>query len=56
MIGATLKARLNARLMRSGQDAGYELDLASQVTALYLTLTNSSSLILNNRLFYRENN
>ncbi|WP_462411574.1 DoxX family protein [Neobacillus sp. Marseille-QA0830] len=50
MIGAILKVKLSVGLLGNGQMAGYELDLAFLVIAVYLTM-NGSKLLSIHQLF-----
>lgn len=50
MLVAILKVKLAAGFLGNGQGAGYELDLALMVMALYLALGGSSFLSLDSKL------
>ncbi|WP_318502980.1 DoxX family protein [Bacillus sp. T3] len=54
MIGAILKVKLSLGLLGNGQMAGYELDLAFLVMAVYLVITDSKFLSVN-QLFSQKN-
>lgn len=54
MIGATLKVKLSLGLLGNGQMAGYELDLALMVIAVYLGI-NGSNLLSVNQLISKKN-
>ncbi|MDQ1004638.1 putative oxidoreductase [Neobacillus niacini] len=54
MIGATLKAKLAIGLLGNGQMAGYELDLAFLVIAVYLVINGSKLFSLSKLLFHRD--
>lgn len=54
MIGAILKVKLSLGLLGNGQMAGYELDLALLAMAVYLTITDSKFLSVN-QLFSQKN-
>lgn len=56
MIGATLKVKLAVGLLGNGQMAGYELDLAFMVMALYLAINGSSLLSLGQLIFHKNSN
>ncbi|MFP5113850.1 DoxX family protein [Bacillaceae bacterium C204] len=51
MVGAILKVKLAAGFMGNGQGAGFELDLAFAVMAVYLFLNSKSVLSLDSKLF-----
>lgn len=53
MIGAILKVKLSVGLLGNGQMAGYELDLAFLVIALYLAI-NGSKLLSIDQLFSKK--
>lgn len=52
---ATIKVKLAGGFLGNGQMAGYELDLALMVIAIYLALTNKSLFALDNVLFQSKN-
>lgn len=52
---ATNKVKLAGGFLGNGQMAGYELDLALMVIAIYLALTNKSLFALDNVLFQSKN-
>jgi putative oxidoreductase len=54
MIGAILKVKLAAGFMGNGQSAGFELDLAFAVMAVYLFLNSKSALSLDSKLFSKN--
>jgi putative oxidoreductase len=54
MIGATLKVKLAAGFMGNGQGAGYELDLAFAVIAVFLILQSNSVFSLDSKLLYKN--
>lgn len=47
MIGAILKVKLSVGLLGNGQTAGYELDLAFLAMAVYLAISGSKLLSIN---------
>lgn len=47
MIGAILKVKISLGLLGNGQMAGYELDLAFLAMAVYLVITDSKLLSIN---------
>lgn len=53
MIGAILKVKLSVGLLGNGQMAGYELDLAFLAMAVYLVITDSKLLSIN-QLFNQQ--
>lgn len=53
LVGAVLTAKLSAGLLGNGQSAGYELDLAFIVIALYLAVAGRTGLSLDAALFGR---
>jgi putative oxidoreductase len=55
MIGAILKVKLAAGFMGNGQGAGFELDLAFAVMAVFLFLNSKSALSLDSKLFSKNN-
>lgn len=54
MIGATLKVKLAIGLLGNGQMAGYELDLAFLVIAVYLVINGSKLFSVSKLLFHRD--
>jgi uncharacterized membrane protein YphA (DoxX/SURF4 family) len=56
MISATIKVKLSAGFMGSGQGAGYELDIAYAVIALFLFLNWKTSLSLDALIVKRSDN
>ncbi|MEH7331765.1 DoxX family protein [Neobacillus drentensis] len=54
MIGAILKVKLAAGFMGNGQGAGYELDLAFAVMAVFLFLNSNSTFSLDSKLFAKN--
>lgn len=54
MIGATLKVKLSLGLLGNGQMAGYELDLAFLVIAIYLAINGSKLLSVGQFIFRKE--
>ncbi|WP_026564134.1 DoxX family protein [Bacillus sp. UNC41MFS5] len=54
MIGAILKVKLAAGFMGKGQGAGFELDLAFAVMAVFLFLNSKSALSLDSKLFSKN--
>ncbi|WP_223590267.1 DoxX family protein [Neobacillus bataviensis] len=54
MMGAILKVKLAAGFMGNGQGAGYELDLAFAVMAVFLFLNSNSTLSLDSKLFAKN--
>lgn len=56
MISATIKVKLSAGFMGSGQGAGYELDIAYAVIALFLFLNWKTSLSLDALIVKRTDN
>lgn len=52
---ATIKVKLAGGFLGNGLMAGYELDLALMVIAIYLALTNKSLFALDNVLFQSKN-
>lgn len=54
LIGAIFTAKLSAGLMGNGQSAGYELDLAFMVIALYLAVADRTRWSLDHLLFGRK--
>jgi uncharacterized membrane protein YphA (DoxX/SURF4 family) len=56
MISATIKVKLSAGFMGSGQGAGYELDIAYAVIALFLFLNWKTSLSLDSLIVKRTDN
>ena len=51
MIGAIVKVKIAAGFMGNGQGAGYELDLAFAVMAVFLFLNSNTILSLDSKLF-----
>jgi putative oxidoreductase len=51
MVVATFKVKLAGGFLGNGQGAGFELDLALLAMAVFLVVTNKSSLALDNVLF-----
>ncbi|MBS4174529.1 DoxX family protein [Bacillus sp. FJAT-49736] len=56
MIGAILTAKLSVGLLGNGQMAGYELDLGFMAIAIYLTITGSNLLSINQLIFQKRTN
>lgn len=56
MIGAIIKVKFAAGFMGDGQGAGYELDIAFAVIALFLFLNSKSSFSLDSKLFSHKAN
>jgi putative oxidoreductase len=54
MIGAIWKVKLAAGFMGNGQGAGFELDLAFAVMAVYIFLNSNSALSLDSKLFSKN--
>jgi len=54
MIGAILKVKLAAGFMGNGQGAGFELDLAFAVMAVFLFLNSKSALSLDSKIFSKN--
>lgn len=54
MIGAILKVKLSLGLLGNGQMAGYEFDLALLAMAVFLVITDSKFLSIN-QLFSQKN-
>lgn len=54
LLGAIFTAKLPAGLLGNGQSAGYELDLAFIMIALYLAVANQTSWSVDNLLFNKE--
>ncbi len=54
MIGAILKVNLSVGLLGNGQMAGYELDLAFLAIAVYLAITDSKFLSINQLFSQKE--
>ncbi|MEH7374582.1 DoxX family protein [Neobacillus drentensis] len=54
MIGAIWKVKLAAGFMGNGQGAGFELDLAFAVMAVYILLNSNSALSLDSKLFSKN--
>ncbi|SMQ84576.1 Uncharacterized membrane protein YphA, DoxX/SURF4 family [Bacillus sp. OV166] len=54
MIGAIWKVKLAAGFMGNGQGAGFELDLAFAVMAVYIFLNSTSALSLDSKLFSKK--
>jgi putative oxidoreductase len=54
MIGAIWKVKLAAGFMGNGQGAGFELDLAFAVMAVFLFLNSNSALALDSKLFSKN--
>ncbi|MFD1775028.1 DoxX family protein [Paenibacillus rhizophilus] len=55
LVGAVFTAKLSAGLLGNGQSAGYELDLAFILIALYLAVAGRTGLSLDSALFDKEN-
>ncbi|NSL50823.1 DoxX family protein [Calidifontibacillus erzurumensis] len=55
MIGATFKVKLAAGFLGNGQGAGYELDLALLVMAIFI-LINGSKLYALDQIFFKSQN
>lgn len=53
LIGAVVTAKLPAGLLGNGQSAGYELDIAFILIALYLAVAGQTGLSLDRALFHR---
>ncbi|MDT3426421.1 putative membrane protein YphA (DoxX/SURF4 family) [Paenibacillus forsythiae] len=53
LLGAIFTAKLPAGLLGNGQSAGYELDLAYILIALYLAVAGSTGLSLDRVLFHK---
>lgn len=56
MLGAIVKVKLAAGFMGNGQGAGYELDLAFAVMAVFLVLNSNTTLALDSKLFSKNHN
>lgn len=56
MIGAIITAKLPLGLLGNGQMAGYELDVAFLAMAIYLAISGSTLLSLNQVLFKQNAN
>ncbi|MGM0924069.1 MAG: DoxX family protein [Bacillota bacterium] len=56
MIGATLKVKFSVGLLGNGQMAGFELDLAFLVIALYLVINGSKVLSVSQLIFNKDSN
>ncbi len=56
MLGAIVKVKLAAGFMGNGQGAGYELDLAFAVMAVFLVLNSNTTLSLDSKLFSKNHN
>ncbi|PGY11896.1 DoxX family protein [Bacillus sp. AFS031507] len=54
MIGAIWKVKLAAGFMGNGQGAGFELDLAFAVMAVYIFLNSTSALSLDSKLLSKK--
>ncbi len=54
LLGAIFTVKLSAGLMGNGQMAGYELDLAFILVALYLAVSNNTGFSLDQLLFRRK--
>ncbi|WP_322903171.1 DoxX family protein [Paenibacillus campi] len=54
LLGAIFTVKLSAGLMGNGQMAGYELDLAFILVALYLAVSNNTGFSLDQMLFRRK--
>ncbi|MEH7378641.1 DoxX family protein [Neobacillus drentensis] len=54
MIGAILKVKLSVGLLGNGQMAGYELDLAFLVMAVYLAINGSKLLSVSDLIFQKD--
>ncbi|MCM3729464.1 DoxX family protein [Neobacillus cucumis] len=54
MIGAIVKVKIAAGFMGNGQGAGYELDLAFAVMAVFLFLNSNATLSLDSKLFSKD--
>ncbi|WP_141432755.1 DoxX family protein [Bacillus sp. 03113] len=55
MLGAIIKVKMGAGFLGNGQGAGYELDLAYGVIAIFLILNPKSSFSLDHVLFTKKN-
>ncbi|BCG59103.1 DoxX family protein [Paenibacillus sp. URB8-2] len=55
LVGAVFTAKLSAGLLGNGQSAGYELDLAFILIALYLAVAGRTGLSLDSALFDKGN-
>ncbi|WP_102346128.1 DoxX family protein [Bacillus sp. Marseille-P3661] len=56
MIGAILKVKLSVGLLGNGQMAGYELDLAFMAMAIFLAITGSKFLSINQLFSQKDSN
>jgi putative oxidoreductase len=56
MIGAILKVKLSVGLLGNSQMAGYELDLAFLVIAIYLVINGSKVLSVSQLIFHKDSN
>lgn len=54
MIGATLKVKLALGLLGNGQMAGYELDIAFLVIAIFLAINGSSFASIGHLIFKKD--
>jgi putative oxidoreductase len=54
MIGAILKVKLSVGLLGNGQMAGYELDLAFLAMAVYLAISGSKLLSINQLFSHKD--
>ena len=54
MLGAIFTGKLSAGFLGDGQMAGYELELALLAMAIFLTIANSTSFSLGNKIFHSE--
>ena len=54
LIGAIVKVKIAAGFMGNGQGAGYELDLAFAVMAVFLILKSNTPLSLDTKLFSKN--
>lgn len=55
MVGATFKVKLAAGFLGNGQGAGYELDLALFVMAIFIVMNGSKLFALDQILFKSQN-
>jgi putative oxidoreductase len=56
MLGATVKVKLAGGFLGNGQGAGWELDLALLVMALFIAINDSKMFALDNFLFKGQKN
>jgi putative oxidoreductase len=54
MVGAILKVKLSLGLLGNGQMAGYELDIAFLALAIYLVISGSKLLSVDQLIFRRD--